>query len=218
MGGYGRGMSDEHVAADASAEPVADPRPMLGRAVDQAGMVIAHITPDQAGYPTPCQSWDVNALANHLLHGLDRFHATVLGEKVDWGTSLPDVEGEWAQAFHDRADALMAAWGAVPDIDATRPSAMGELSMGFLAGQQTAEIAQHTWDLAAATGQRDALDDAIALEALGWTRGALSPEFRGPEDSGKAFGDERPVDADAPACDQLAAFFGRDPAFAGEPT
>ena len=181
-------------------------------------MVVAHITPDQAGHPTPCQSWDVSALANHLINGLDRFRATVMGEKVDWGTPLPDVEGEWASVFHDRADALMAAWAEVPDIDAKRPSPMGELSMSFLAGQQIAEVAQHTWDLAAATGQRDTLDDAIAAEALAWTRGALSPEFRGPEASGKAFGDERPVAADAPVCDQLAAFFGRDPAFAGEPS
>jgi len=181
-------------------------------------MVVAHVTPDQAGHPTPCLSWDVNALANHLIHGLDRFRATVAGDKVDWGASLPDIEGDWASAFHDRADALVAVWATVPDLDATRSSPMGDLTMRFIAGQQIAEIAQHTWDLAAATGQRDTLDDAIAGEALIWTRGALSPEFRGPEASGKAFGDERPVAADAPVCDQLAAFFGRDPAFAGEPS
>ena len=181
-------------------------------------MVVAHVTPDQAAHPTPCDSWDVQALANHLINGLDRFRATVAGEPVDWGTTMPDVEGEWATVFHDRADALMAAWAAVPDIEAKRPSPIGELTMRFIAGQQIAEIAQHTWDLAAATGQRDSLDNAIADEALTWTRGALSPEYRGPEASGKAFGDERPVAADAPVCDQLAAFFGRDPAFVGEPS
>jgi uncharacterized protein (TIGR03086 family) len=209
---------DADAAADRAARPSDDPRPMLGRALDQAGMVVAHVTPDQAGHPTPCQSWDVNALANHLINGLDRFRATVVGGEVNWGRALPDVEGEWASVFHERADALMAAWAAVPDIEAKRPSPMGELSMSFLAGQQIAEIAQHTWDLAAATGQRDTLDDAIAAQALSWTRDALSPEFRGPEDSGKAFGEERPVASDAPMCDQLAAFFGRDPAFAGEPS
>ncbi len=181
-------------------------------------MVVAHVTSDQAGHPTPCDSWDVQALANHLINGLERFRATAAGEPVDWGTPMPDVEGEWATVFHDRADALMAAWAAIPDIEAKRPSPMGELTMRFIAGQQIAEIAQHTWDLAAATGQRDSLDDTIADEALTWTRGALSPEYRGPEASGKSFGDERPVAADAPVCDQLAAFFGRDPAFAGEPS
>jgi uncharacterized protein (TIGR03086 family) len=196
---------------------VDDPRPTLVRALDQAGMVIAHVTPDQAGHPTPCDSWDVNALANHLITGLDRFRATAMGETVDWSTPRPEVEGEWATAFHDRADALMEAWAAVPDMAATRPSPMGELSMSFVASQQIAEIAQHSWDLAAATGQRDTLDDGIAAQALAWTRSALSPEFRGPEASGKAFGEERPVATDARTSDQLAAFFGRDPAFAGEP-
>ena len=204
-------MSDDDGAAD-------DPRPTLARALDQAGMVIARVTPDQASHRTPCESWDVRALGNHLINGIDRFRATVAGEKVDWGAPVPDVEGEWAQVFHDRADALTAAWAAVPDIDAKRPSPMGELAMSFIASQQIAEIAQHTWDLAAATGQRDTLDDAIAAEALTWTRGALSPEFRGSEASGKAFGEVRPVGGDAPMCDQLAAFFGRDPAFAGEPS
>ncbi|HZD96601.1 MAG TPA: TIGR03086 family metal-binding protein, partial [Micromonosporaceae bacterium] len=208
----------EPMRSDSREAPADDPRPTLGRALDQAGMVVAHVTPDQAGHPTPCQSWDVNALANHLINGLDRFRSTVMGEQVDWGAPLPDIDGEWASVFHDRADALMAAWAEVPDIDAKRPSPMGELSMSFIAGQQIAEIAQHTWDLAAATGQRDTLDDTIAGEALAWTRGALSPEFRGPEASGNAFGDERPVAADAPVCDQLAAFFGRDPAFVGEPS
>ena len=156
-------------------------------------------------------------MATHLINGLDRFRATAQGETVDWSARPPEVEGEWASEFHDRADALMAAWAAVPDMAATRPSPMGELTMGFLVSQQIAEVAQHTWDLAAATGQRDALDDSIAAVALTWTRGALSPEFRGPEASGKVFGEERVVAADAPLCDQLAAFFGRDPAFAGEP-
>jgi uncharacterized protein (TIGR03086 family) len=203
-------MSTEDTAVD-------DPRPTLARALDQAGMVIAHVTPDQVGHPTPCDSWDVNALANHLMNGLDRFRATVMGETVDWSTPRPEVEGEWATAFHDRADALMEAWAAVPDLEAKRPSAMGELTMRFMAGQQIAEIAQHTWDLAAATGQRDVLDDTVAAQALTWARGALSPQFRGPEESGKAFGEEQAVAADAPMPDQLAAFFGRDPAFIGPP-
>ena len=82
---------------------------------------------------------------------------------------------------------------------------------------KVASDAVNRGDLAAATGQRDTLDDAIAAQALAWTRSALSPEFRGPEASGKAFGEERPVAADARTSDQLAAFFGRDPSFAGEP-
>jgi uncharacterized protein (TIGR03086 family) len=223
-------MSDEPMSSDShqapATQPMADagngagddPRPTLARALDQAGMVIAHVTPDQASHPTPCDSWDVQALGNHLINGLVRFRATVVGDKVDWGAPVPDIEGEWATVFHDRADALTAAWAAVPNIDAKRPSPMGELTMSFIASQQIAEIAQHTWDLAAATGQRDTLDDAIAADALAWTRGALSPEFRGPEASGKSFGEARPVEADAPMCDQLAAFFGRDPAFTGVPT
>jgi len=191
----------------------ADPRNTLGRALDQAGLVIARITPDQATNPTPCSSWDVSAVANHLINGVQRFRAAPAGEKADWGSQMPDVEGDWAAEFRTRADGLVAAWAAVPDIDASMSTALGDLPMSFAVHQQIAEVAQHTWDLAAATGQREGLDAEVAAEALAWAQQALKPEFRGPEDSGKAFGEQREVAGDAPAPERLAAFFGRDTDF-----
>jgi uncharacterized protein (TIGR03086 family) len=209
-------MSDESVSDGRRSDgPIdRDPRITLGHALDQAGMVIARITPDQAGHPTPCESWDVGAVANHLMNGLDRFRATAAGETVDWTAPLPVVDGAWAEVFRERAEALAAAWAAVADINATTSTRMGERPMSFIVDQQVAELAQHAWDLAVATGQRDMLDDNIAAEALMWASQTLKPEFRGPESSGKAFGEQRPFAADAPTCDQLAAFFGRDPSFA----
>jgi len=206
----------DQTASDRGSDGATDPRKTLGRALDQAGMVIARITPDQVKHATPCQSWDVGTVANHLINGVDRFRRTVAGEDVDWSTPMPDVEGEWAAEFHDRADALTAAWAAVPDMSATSSSAMGEISRSFTASQQITEIAQHTWDLAAATGQRNMLVPDIATEALVWARQSLKPEYRGTEGSGMAFGPEQPVADDAPAPDRLAAFFGRDPNFVGE--
>jgi hypothetical protein len=38
----------------------------------------------------------------------------------------------------------------------------------------------------------------------------LKPQFRGDEESGRAFGPKVPVPDDAPLYDRLAAFFGRD--------
>jgi uncharacterized protein (TIGR03086 family) len=192
-----------------------DPRGTLGRALNQAGLVVAHITPDQWSNPTPCRSWDVSAVANHLINGLDRFRATASGEKADWSRPMPDVEGEWAVEFRQRADGLAAAWATVPDIHANMSTALGELPMSFVVYQQVAEVAQHTWDLAAATGQDGGLDGDVAAEALAWAEGALKPEYRGPEESGKAFGEQRPIADDASAPDRLAAFFGRDTDFKG---
>jgi uncharacterized protein (TIGR03086 family) len=210
-------MSSDPGATDRTTDPRAtlDPRTTLSRALDQAGLVVAHITPDQWTNPTPCRSWDVSAVANHLINGLDRFRTTASGEKADWSQPMSDVEGDWAVEFRKRADGLAAAWAAVPDIQASMSTGLGELPMSFVVYQQVAEIAQHTWDLATATGQRDGLDGEVAAEALDWAEKALKPEYRGSEESGKAFGDQRPIADDASTPDRLAAFFGRDVDFTG---
>jgi uncharacterized protein (TIGR03086 family) len=190
-----------------------DPRETLNRALDTAGLVVARITPDQASLPTPCESWNVGTLANHLINGLDRFRVAAVGETPDWSQPMPDVDGDWAGEFRVRSEALAAAWASVPDIGATRSTGLGDVPISFVVTQQIAEVAQHTWDLATATGQRDLPDEAVATEALAWARQALKPEFRGPESEGKAFGAEHQIADDAPAPDRLAAFFGRDPSF-----
>jgi uncharacterized protein (TIGR03086 family) len=100
-------------------------------------------------------------------------------------------------------------------MQANMSTGLGELPLSFVVYQQVAEVAQHTWDLAAATGQRDGLDGGVAAEALAWAEKALKPEYRGPEESGKAFGEQRPIAQDASTPDRLAAFFGRDTDFQG---
>ncbi len=39
---------------------------VLGRALDQAGDVLAAVRAEQLGWPTPCGDWDVAALIGHL--------------------------------------------------------------------------------------------------------------------------------------------------------
>src|SRR6266545_1406168 len=44
-----------------------DPIDQLSRAVDQTEAIISRIRRDQATLPTPCSSWDVRALINHVV-------------------------------------------------------------------------------------------------------------------------------------------------------
>jgi Mycothiol maleylpyruvate isomerase N-terminal domain len=43
---------------------------LLSRAPDQTGAVVARVRPEQATLPTPCRSWDVRALVNHVIDQL----------------------------------------------------------------------------------------------------------------------------------------------------
>jgi len=190
-----------------------DPLTLLDRAVEQTGNVIAHAQPAQAGLPTPCRSWDVQALVEHMVLDVDQFTAAATGGRPDWSRPVPAVANGWNEAFRDRAAALVAAWHDAGDLGEVVHLPIGDLPRSFVVNQQIAEFAVHAWDLARATGQDSSLDPVIAGQALAWAKTALRPEFRGPEDAGKAFGPEVDADDDAPMADRLAAYFGRDPAW-----
>jgi uncharacterized protein (TIGR03086 family) len=184
---------------------------LLSRAVDQAGMVIAGVRKDHAGLPTPCRSWDVGALIDHVINDLDQFTAAAVGGSPDWSAGAPVVADDWATAFRERAPGLLAAWRDA-DLTATVRLPIGDLPATFVMNQQIAEFAVHSWDLARATGQNCDLDPDVGRDALAWASTALLPEFRGEEDSGQVFGPEVSVAAHAPIYDRLAAYFGRNPA------
>ena len=189
----------------------ADPLTLLSRALDQAGTAIAGVREDQAGLPTPCRSWDVRTLVDHLVHDLEQFTARATGGRPDWSGTPPPV-GDPVTAWRDGAAKLLDAWREAGDLSGTvQLPGMGEVPARFPLDQQIAELATHTWDLVTATGQRVELDPEVGEAALDWARGALRPVFRGDEAEGKAFGPEQPVPADAPLYDRLAAFFGRRP-------
>jgi uncharacterized protein (TIGR03086 family) len=186
-----------------------DPRVLLSRALDQLGQVVGNVDRAQATLPTPCRSWDVGALANHVIYDLGQFTIAAGGQRPTWDAEVPAVDGDWTSAFQDGATALLEAWDRAGDVSGTVRLPIGEVPVSFVLSQQVAEFAVHAWDLVRATGQPIALDPGVAGAALDWARTALRPEFRGDEDSGKSFGPEQPAPTTASASDRLAAFFGR---------
>jgi uncharacterized protein (TIGR03086 family) len=186
-----------------------DPLARLARALHQTSEVIGDIRPDQATDPTPCQSWDVHTLVSHVVAGLDNFIAAAAGERPHWDRERPQVTGDWQAAFDARSPELIKTWRRVDDLEAPIKLPVGEVPSTFVINQQVAELVVHAWDLAQATGQTRHWDDEIAADALQWARGALKPEYRGDEASGKSFGPEQTPAADAGPTEQLAAFFGR---------
>ena len=47
---------------------MSDPLALRSRALDQTGAIVARVRPEQAAMPTPCRSWDVRALVNHVVY------------------------------------------------------------------------------------------------------------------------------------------------------
>jgi uncharacterized protein (TIGR03086 family) len=74
--------------------------------------------------------------------------------------------------------------------------ALGILSVEFLV---------HAWDVATATHQEVAIDDALAAYVLGLSKRVVTKELRRPS----MFGPERKAAPDAGSLEQLIAFTGR---------
>jgi uncharacterized protein (TIGR03086 family) len=190
-----------------------DPVLMLSRAIDQAGGVVAGLDRDQASLPTPCRSWTVGQLVDHLMLDLRHFTITARGGTPDWSETPPPAGDDWAGQFREGADELLAAWRAAGPLDGMRTMpGMGEVPARFPVDMQISELAVHAWDLVRATDQKVELDPEVAETALAWMRTALVPSFRGTEAEGKSFGPEVEVADDAPPYDRLVAFAGRNPA------
>jgi uncharacterized protein (TIGR03086 family) len=184
---------------------------LMARALDQTGAIIAAIQPEQANLPTPCRSWDVRALVNHVVDEVHQF-AVVTGGGDRKHLGLDVVGDDWAGAYRAAAAELLAVWQQPGVLDRTQRLPFGEVPAKWAVGQQITELVIHAWDIATATGQSTDLDPELGQLALDWGKHNVKPEFRGDEASGHHIGPEVPVRDDAALYDRIAAFGGREPA------
>ncbi len=201
-----------------------DPRAHLATAVRIVRPIMAAVTPDQWELPTPCGEMAVQDLLGHLVMVVRRIASAGRGDDLStWSVDSDDVPpGAWLAAVEEAAHDVQASW---PDDVLDRPT---PVPWGVFSGAQVAEIyvnelCVHSWDLAQATGQEVAWDEATlgcALEAI---------HFQLPEadrtaqwEAAKAylppgvpweapFANAVDVADDAPLIDRLVAWNGRTP-------
>jgi uncharacterized protein (TIGR03086 family) len=167
---------------------------VLVRGLDQAADLLGSVGDDDLATSTPCDEWSVSDLVDHLVATPASFAAMVRGEEVDWSAPTPHVGDDRRAVFQTGADALLLAWRDLGD---------GEAPMG--PDWQSAEVAVHSYDLAAALGRSTAgLDPEVAERGLAFMQANLKPEIRGP-----AFRAEQPAPEGADAYQRIAAFAGR---------
>ncbi len=178
----------------------------LSRALQGTRTVLTKIQPSQLDAPTPCASWDVRALINHVT-GSARWWAGTITGTAD-AAAADYAAGDYAAAYEESSRIALAAFGADGVLDRTVRLPFGEFPGAVVLGMAATEQFTHGWDLARATGQPTDLDPDLAAELLGQARLAITDAYRGPE--GQAlFGPVRQAPAGASPADQLAAFLGR---------
>ncbi len=175
--------------------------------------VVDDISPDQLGSPTPCTEMDVAALRDHIL----TWTAIFAGGYADAEGNAPMEIAEDFIAPDDPGAALRQS-AATIDQAVRGGAAERQLllsGVGGMPGDMALsmilwEYVVHGWDLAIATGQPWAPDDAAASAALEFAPGMLTPDFQG---EGKSFAPPVDIGADAEALDRLLALSGRNPAW-----
>ncbi len=178
----------------------------LRLALDATGAVLAAdpITPSQAGAPTPCRSYPVTDLADHvrdthlLLTGAAR--ATTLADS----RPLVECHAELSQHAFD-------AW-KTRGVDGTVDVAGNQLPASFALALHAVETYLHGWDLAKALDRpfRPAED----LDTHIWSiLPTVVPDDARGSDGDAPYGPRVDLDANATLIDKIVAFSGRQPSW-----
>lgn len=184
----------------------------LQRAVFSSRSVLASVRPDQMDGPTPCQSWRVRDLINHMIES--PVFAAVVMETGDWrnhtGEPVDHAAGDYMAAYDAVTARSVRSFKADGALSKLVKLPFGDLPGSVYLRIATGDAFVHGWDLAKATGTSTDLDPELAEELIAAIRPLLPEQMRGPD--GRApFGPEVAVPEHAPAADRLAGFVGRRP-------
>ena len=184
----------------------------LEHAFESTRRILANVKADQMDAPTPCASWKVRDLINHIVGGSVWFGKSMdAGESSDDGSKMPDfAAGDYLATFDGGVKGSLAAFEQPGALEKTVKLPFGTFPGGAFLGLATTDAFVHGWDLAKATGQPADLEPDLARQLLDGAKATIPDQFRG-ADGVAPFGPPVDVPASAPAADQLAGFLGRTP-------
>ena len=180
----------------------------LEAAIKSTRSVLASVTPDQLGIPTPCASWSVTDLINHVIGAQYFFASGATGEPPT--EAGPDfASGDFVRSFDEASAICLAAFSSEGVMQKMLTLPFGQMPGAAVVGLAATDTFTHGWDLAKATGQSTDLAPELAAGLLAGARQSISPAFRG-EDGKAPFTAEQPAPEGATNADRLAAFLGRN--------
>lgn len=177
----------------------------LTQTFDHTHSLIAGVRPDQLDNPTPCSEWDVRGLLSHALGVVAGIGAAVGGEAPSDSDAFA-LEDDPAAQFRSLADRTLAAWTAA-GLDGETNIGAGPMPRQAAISINLLDTATHSWDIARATGQPEAMPTELANVVLGICKQVVTDEIRG----FAGFNPAITVSADADPTTQLVAFLGRQP-------
>lgn len=186
----------------------------LGPATATLTRLVRGVRDDQLGDPTPCTTYTVADLVDHVGGLAVAFVGAALkqpapgSEQGGTGDGSRLVDG-WRDRIAADLARLAEVWRDPAAYDGSTMAGPVEMSGAEAAVVALDEVVVHGWDLARATGQpfeAEALDVEVSL---GFARSFSGPESA--EMRGDAFGPVVLLPDDAPPLHRLLGLLGRDP-------
>src|SRR3954453_14966574 len=152
---------------------------LLTGVLTKTGDLIEGVRPEQRSLPTPCSEFDVEALLDHIVGGVQVFEAGSEGRTYEGDPSEYHVDDDPAAQFRSSADALIASW-AEHGLDRDVAISSGAEMPGQMVFNMTVmEYLAHGWDLATATDQPVPYTEEEAADVLARAKATLPPEYQG---------------------------------------
>lgn len=182
------------------------------RATEEFGKRVAAIRDDQWTAPTPDTEWDVRALVNHLVS-----EQIWIAPLVTDGLTVPQVgnrfEGDLLgndprAAWESVAKEAVASFGAPGALTKTVHLSSRDVPGQRYAEEVACDLTIHAWDLAAAIGQHEQLEQDLLDEC--WRIGVpMLEEWRAAGFADGFYAAPPSVSQDADLQTRLLAFYGR---------
>ena len=180
---------------------------MLARAFASTAGVLSGVDVQKLDGATPCSSWQVRELVNHIVGGTTFFAVAAETGQAPAPAETDFCEGDFVSEFNKGAARAVKAFEADGVMDKMMKLPFGELPGGVFINIAATDTFTHGWDLAKATGQSTDLAPELAAGLLAGAKQFISDGIRGPEPM--PFGAEQKAPSGATNADQLAAFLGR---------
>jgi uncharacterized protein (TIGR03086 family) len=182
---------------------------LLAQGFASTAGVLAEVEVQQLDGATPCASWKVREVINHVVGGATYFAVTAeTGTAPTAGETTDFCAGDFVTEFNRGAARAVKAFEADGVMESTLRLPFAELPGAVFVNIATTDTFTHGWDLARATGQSTDLDPELAATLLEFARAFLSDALRG-SDGTAPFGAQVEAPPGASPADELAAFLGR---------
>jgi len=179
----------------------------LQQAIQSTRGVLSNVDRADLSGATPCASWKVSDLINHIVGAQKFFADGVNGEPLS-PEQTEYAAGDFLADFDRGSAASVAAFSQDGAMERMLHLPFGDMPGAVFFGLACTDTFIHGWDLAKATGQPTDLEPDLAAALLAQVKPVLPDAFRGP-DGQAPFGPEQQAPDGASNADRLAAFLGR---------